>query len=148
MLQLLHFVAFYNFNCSVKTVKLRHKMYKRDESHEEINDLVLVRLVRNILVMFANLATVMVTVNTTDDEDDDDEVICVTMWALPEWYHLSGPGPYHVTYGVTKHLLCIHTTLILYNRNDNTDFFPDHLRLWFWQEKWKPIFNLIKYLFY
>ena len=81
MLQLLHFVAFYNFNCSVKTVKLRHKMYKRDESHEEINDLVLVGLVRNILVMFANLATVIVvTVNTTDDEeDDDDEVICVTM---------------------------------------------------------------------
>ena len=79
MLQLLHFVAFHNFNCSVKTVKLRHKMYKRDESHEEINDLVLVGLVRNILVMFANLATVMVTVNTTDDEDDDDEVICVTM---------------------------------------------------------------------
>ena len=58
-------------------------MYKRDESHEEINDLVLVWLVRNILVMFANLATVMVTVNTTDDEDDDDEVICVTMWPLP-----------------------------------------------------------------
>ena len=61
-------------------------MYKRDESHEEINDLVLVWLVRNILVMFANLATVMVTVNTTDDEDDDDEVICVTMWPLPELY--------------------------------------------------------------
>ena len=60
-------------------------MYKRDESQEEINDLVLVWLVRNILVMFANLATVIVvTVDTTDDEvDDDDEVICVTMWALP-----------------------------------------------------------------
>ena len=87
-------------------------MKKRDESHEEINDLALVWLVRNILVIFANLATVMVTVNTTDDEDDDDdEVICVWpcdhylwvisfiwTWTLPRnlWSNqTSAPNPHN-----------------------------------------------------